>query len=183
VTRYACILADPPWPARNRGTRMAPDYEGEQRASAWYDVQSVEDICRGGAWVQSIAADDAFLWLWAPNYVVLEGDATRVAEAYGFTPKQLIPWVKTDARAKPRLGGGNYTRVCTEQLLLCTRGRPKPLRRDVPGIVVAERSKHSAKPDASYRLIEKLCAGPRIELYARRRFSAEWDAYGNQLAG
>jgi N6-adenosine-specific RNA methylase IME4 len=88
--------------------------------------------------------------------------------------------VKVDAAGYPRIGGGHYTRVCTEQLLLCRRGTPAVRRKDVPGVIIAERQRHSAKPPESYRLIERLCEGPYLELFARRRFSSRWTVWGDQ---
>lgn len=173
--RFRVIAADPPWPFRDNGSRMSPDFAGH------YQVQTLEDICAMGSLVELLVEEDAFLFLWAPNVLVLEGTATRVARAWGFEPIQLIPWVKTDKSGRPRLGGGHYTRVVTEQLILCRRGRAKVERHDVPGVIMAPRSAHSAKPDASYELIEKLCRGPYLELYARRRFSPKWSVWGNQV--
>ncbi len=174
------MLADPPWTFADRGTRLAPSYAGRQRKAARYRVMGTDDVCALGLAVASWAAADAFLFLWAPNALVLDGTATRVARAWGFEPRQLIPWVKVDARGKPRLGGGHYTRVVTEQLLLCRRGRAAVRSRAVPGIIVAPRTAHSAKPDKSYQLIERLAAGPYLELFARRRWSDAWTVWGDQ---
>lgn len=173
--RYACLLADPPWSFSDRGSRLAPSHEGKH-----YEVQTLQELIAASVFVRRLLAPDAFLWLWAPNSLVLDGTATRLARAWGCEPKQLIPWVKTDSKGKPRLGGGHYTRVCTEQLILCRRGRPKVLSRGVPGVIHAPRTRHSAKPDESYALIEELCDGPRLELYARRRYSAQWEVWGNE---
>lgn len=178
---FPVILADPPWPFSDRGTRFAPSYAGKQRKGASpYRVMPIEEICGLGFLVRQWAAADAFLFLWAPNSMVLDGQAMAVAAAWGFTPKQIIPWVKTAASGQPRIGGGHYTRVCTEQLVLCRRGEARVLRRDVPGVIIAPRGRHSAKPDESYRLIESLAAGPYLELFARRRFSSAWAVWGNQ---
>jgi N6-adenosine-specific RNA methylase IME4 len=125
-------------------------------------------------------SEDAFLFLWAPNSLVLDGSAQKVCEGWGFKPKQLITWVKTSKNGKPRLGGGHYTRVCTEQMILARRGKAKVRDRSVPGVIHAERTRHSAKPDESYELIERLCEGPYLELYARRQYP-NWSAWGDQL--
>jgi N6-adenosine-specific RNA methylase IME4 len=131
--------------------------------------------------VDGLAAKDAFLFLWAPNSIVLDGTADLVIKKWGFVAKQLIPWVKTDKSGKPRLGIGHYTRVCTEQLILARRGKPKVKRHNIPGVIIAPRGKHSAKPDESYQLIESLVDGEYLELYARRRYSSRWTCWGNQL--
>lgn len=176
MSRYACILADPPWEFRDVGTRLAPSHEGRH-----YEVLSLRELVACGALVNNLSARDAFLWLWAPNALVIDGSARAVCRAWGFEPKQLIPWLKVDSAGKPRMGGGHYTRVCTEMLVLARRGRATVTNRSTPGVILAERGRHSAKPDESYALIERLCEGPRLELYARRRYSEEWTAWGNEV--
>lgn len=180
---FAAISADPPWRFKDAGTRMHPSYSGAQRKARHYNTMSLADICAVD--VGAMAAPDALLFLWAPNAMVLEDQAQLVAASWGFVPKQIIPWVKTSAAGAPRIGGGHYTRVCTEQLILCTRGSAAKLirRHDVPGVIIAPRGKHSAKPDESYRMIEKLVDGDYCELWARRRWSPAWTAIGDQLTG
>lgn len=175
---YPCILADPPWRFRDLGTRMAPSYSGGQRASARYRTMSEAEIC--ALPVAELAASNAFLFLWAPHALVLDSAAMRVAVAWGFAPKQEIPWIKTDAKGRPRIGGGHYARVCSEPMLLCVRGSPKRLSAGVPGVIIAPRSSHSAKPTEQYELIERLAPGPRLELFARST-RAGWDLWGNEV--
>lgn len=178
---WPVVLADPPWPFRDRGTRLAPSYAGRQRKTpAPYHVMRQADIDALGLAVRNWAAPSSFLFLWAPNALLVDGTAAATARAWGFEPKQLIPWVKVDSKGKPRIGGGHYTRVCTEALVLCRRGRAAVRSRAVPGVILAPRSRHSAKPDESYRLIEELAAGPYLELFARRRFGPGWTVWGDQ---
>lgn len=173
--KYRVVLADPPWKLRDRGSRLAPSHNGKH-----YDVLSEDDIRAAGAFVREVTTVESFLFLWAPNALVIDGTATRVCKSWGYQPKQLITWVKTSKDGKPRLGGGHYSRVCTEQLVLARRGRPSVRDRGVPGVIHAPRTRHSAKPDESYELIERLVEGPYLELYARRRYSDNWTAWGNE---
>jgi N6-adenosine-specific RNA methylase IME4 len=177
---YGAILADPPWRFDDVGTRLAPSYAGDAREEKRYDVMRNSDILDLGWWVQALCKPDAFLLLWCPNALVLEGLATKTARAWGFEPRQLVPWVKTSANGRPRLGGGHYTRVCTEQLVLCRRGNAKVKRRDEAGVIIANRRGHSEKPLESHEMIERICNGPFLELFARRRFSKKWDVWGNE---
>ena len=182
--KYRCILADCPWKFRNAGTRLNPSYAGKQRKKAVYKPMPLEDIIGMGSFVKDLAEDDSFLLLWCPNALVIDGTADVVAKAWGFKAKQLIPWLKTSKAGKPRIAGGNYSRVCTEQLVLCRRGAAQVKRRDVPGIIIAARPRlHSGKPDASYEYIERLIEGPYIELFARRQYSKDWMVMGDQLEG
>lgn len=175
------VLADPAWTFRDVGSRMAPSYAGSGRKNAHYEVSGLDLIKAAGGFLRPLIAADCFLGLWAPHAMVLDGQAQSVAHAWGFTPKQEMIWIKTSKAGTPRIGGGHYSRLCSEALLLCTRGRPKVRNKSVPNVFFAERTAHSAKPDESYRVIERLCEGPYIELYARRRFSPAWTAYGREL--
>jgi N6-adenosine-specific RNA methylase IME4 len=140
-----------------------------------------DELLAMGFLVSKLMAPDSFLFLWAPNAIVLEGTAEEVARYWGFSAKQLISWVKTTKDGKPRIGGGHYRRVCTELLLLCKRGKPRVNRHDVAGVIMAPRAGHSAKPDESYELIEKLVDGPYLELFARRRYSDKWTVWGDEI--
>jgi N6-adenosine-specific RNA methylase IME4 len=59
------------------------------------------------------------------------------------------------------------------------RGRPERLAKDVFEIILAPRREHSRKPDEVYRRIERYCAGPRLELFARESRPG-WTAWGNE---
>lgn len=196
---FSIILADPPWEFDNKGNRFSPDYK------AHYKTTQNDRIAALGPKLQPMIADNAILFLWCPNALVYEGVAAQCTAAWGFKPAQLIPWVKTSSKGTPVFGGGNYTRVCTEMLCLATRGRAAPLikNKGVAGIVesfiaqalenfdkgqflyeapalYAPRGEHSAKPDESYQLIERLVDGPYLELFGRRKFSDKWVVVGDQ---
>lgn len=181
--RFSTLLADPPWEYEDQGTRMSPSYSGSQRAISHYKTMSIDEIASINA--VRYAKPDSLLFLWAPNAFVLDGSATYVARAWGFEPKQIIPWVKTTKSGAPRAIGGHYTGVCTEPLILCARGAAASLitHRMVPGVIMAPLGKHSAKPDESYRLIESITEGKALELFARRQFSERWSVIGDQLNG
>ena len=174
---YRVLSADPPWLFADKGSRISPSHKGKH-----YDVMTLDDICDMGSEVQRIAADDALLFLWSPHSMVLDGSAHKVATAWGFSPRQEIIWMKTTKAGNPHIGAGHYSRICTEPMLLCRRGKAKVARRDMPNVIFAPRTKHSAKPDESYRYIEKLTACTRLfELFARRKFSPRWDVWGNEV--
>lgn len=92
-------------------------------------------------------------------------------------------WVSdVERRLRPRcqIGMGHYVRGAHELLLVCTRGRPHVRRHDLPSVIFAPRGPHSAKPDEGMELIEQLCGGPRLELFARRS-RLGWTGWGDQL--
>lgn len=179
--KYSVVLADPPYLFENQGNRAAPAYEGEQREEKRYEVMSLQDL-KLMPQLDEIVAEDAFLFLWSPHALVLDGQAQELARAWRFTPKQEIIWAKTNLAGDKLVPGlGNYGRVVSEPMLLCKRGSPRVARHDLLTMFFAPRTKHSTKPDESYVWIQALTGADRfLELFARRRYSAKWVCHGNQ---
>lgn len=186
---YACIYADPPWKFKVFSEK------GEGRsADAWYDCLTIDQIC--AIPVAELAAPDCVLLMWVTDPFLREG--FRVLDAWGFQYKTVgLYWAKSSGRVPLAefnmetgivdinytnnwpIGTGYWTRANPEQCLLATRGHPKRQNADVPKLIVAPRREHSRKPDEAYERIERLCGGPRIELFARQRRPG-WDCLGNE---
>ena len=158
---FATILVDPPWPLQG----------GEKH----YRTMSLARI--KALPVGQLAARDAHLWLWTTN--ALLPTAYEVAEAWGFTVRSPLTWVKF------RLGlGGRYQlRNATEQLLFCTRGRAPLGSRSQPTWFNAPVTEHSRKPAEQFAIIERVSPGPYLELFARRRPESNqpWAVWGDQV--
>lgn len=158
---FATILVDPPWPAQS----------GEKH----YRTMSLARI--KALPVGTLAARDAHLWLWTTNALLPK--AYEVAEAWGFTVRSPLTWVKF------RLGlGGRYQlRNATEQLLFCTRGRAPLGSRSQPTWFNAPVQEHSRKPAEQFAIIERVSPGPYLELFARRRPESNqpWAVWGDQV--
>ena len=80
----------------------------------------------------------------------------------------------------PIMGLGYWTRANTEPCLLATRGKPKRINADVRQAIIEPRREHSRKPSLVYQRIERLVAGPYVELFARAR-RIGWDAWGDEV--
>jgi N6-adenosine-specific RNA methylase IME4 len=170
--RYGLIYADPPW------TFATYSRKGKGRsAEAHYDCMTLDDVKRLP--VADWAADDAILLMWATDPLL--DKAMDVIRAWGFTYKTVgFYWVKQNASSSGFFTGmGFWTRANPEQCLLATRGHPKRLSAAVKKLVVAPRREHSRKPDEMYGHIERLAAGPYLEMFARTSRS-NWDAWGMQ---
>jgi N6-adenosine-specific RNA methylase IME4 len=156
---FKTILADPPW---NFVTRSA---KGKGRsADRYYLCMSIDAI--KALPVAGLAADDCTLFLWAtfPHLV----QALTVIEAWGFTYKSGAVWAKPTRNGQGwAMGCGYWWRGNPELLLPATRGRPKRVDRGQLALIVAPRREHSRKPDEAYERIERLVAGPYLELFAR----------------
>ena len=119
-----------------------------------------------------IAEEDSILWLWTTNAHLRV--AFDVVEAWGFEYKALLTWVKN------QMGTGEWLRGQTEHCLLAARGQPVFRRGEHSTLLEACRREHSRKPEEFYKLVEDLCPGSRVELFARRRRDG-WESHGAQI--
>jgi N6-adenosine-specific RNA methylase IME4 len=176
---YRTIIADPPWEyvampgveANGRDHRLV---QGKSITKILpYASMSVDDIC--AVPVPTWAADDCRLFLWTTNRYL--HDAMHVAEAWGFSYRQTLVWLK---RCAPPFGG-SVARQFTEYVLVCVKGHPERLSVARSNVIEATRAKfhHSRKPDAFGDLIEAVSPGPYLELFARRQ-RLGWDTWGDE---
>jgi N6-adenosine-specific RNA methylase IME4 len=184
---YGAILVDPPWrfATWNKATVVQRRASGTNVCAAvHYSTMSTEDIAELP--VAELAANDCCLFLWVSWPMLL--DAIQLIAAWGFAYKTCaFDWMKAHTQqidifrddADPLMGMGYWTRANSEPCLLATRGKPKRLHADVRQGIIAPRRQHSRKPDGIHERIERLVAGPYVELFARQRRPG-WDAWGNE---
>ena len=141
--RFRTILADPPWDVNQKGS---------WGADAHYPVMTLERIKQMP--VAELAEDNAHLWLWVTNATLRHG--YDVAEAWGFTVRSPLTWIKF------RLGLGPYLRNTTEHLLFATKGRAPVKFKAQPTWFNAPVQDHSHKPEEQYPLIERISDGPNF---------------------
>jgi N6-adenosine-specific RNA methylase IME4 len=162
---FRTILADPPWATFQTGARGAVTH---------YNLMTIQQI--KAMPVKALAAEDSHLWLWVTNASLRDG--YDVAEAWGFTVRSPLTWIKF------RLGLGKHLRNSTEHLLFATRGKAPVNFRSQPTWINAPVQDHSHKPEEQYAIIERISDGPYLELFARRYppSSRDWSVWGNQIA-
>lgn len=164
---YGAILADPPWSFRTYGKKNVAPARGAQP----YKVMSLADI--KALPVADVAAKDCLLFMWTVSH--LQGAAFEVADAWGFKPVSVaFIW------NKGRMGMGYWTRQDSEICHLFKRGKPRRLSRGVRAGIAAPRREHSRKPDEQYERIERLVAGPYLEMFARQTRPG-WTSWGNEV--
>jgi len=156
---YPTIVIDPPWRYDNRATRGA--------AEDHYLTMTIAELAE----LEIPSADDAHLYLWVTNGFLREGFA--LLDEWGFTYKTTLTW------CKPQIGMGNWFRNSTEHVLFAVKGKQPTLRNDVPTWFVADRTRHSAKPESFYDLVESCSPGPFFEMFARRRRFG-WEHWGDE---
>lgn len=169
---YRVLLADPPW-FFSAGTKSRPQHYPRMR-----DHQLMQMP------VQTLAhPDGCWLFMWCTSPKVQS--AFHIAHAWGFkfSARGFI-WIKTlehdGELPRLHLNKGFTTRKNAEDCWLFRRGMPKRRARDVHEVIISPVREHSRKPDAQYPRIERYCAGPRLEMFARQARPG-WDAYGNQV--
>lgn len=171
--KYGAILADPPWTFQAwyaGGWRLREDgtkyYSAASPKAAQYPTMSAEDIAAMP--VADIAEKDCVLFLWGCWPMLPQ--ALQVIDGWGFKYKSC---------GFPDMLLGYWTRANTEFCLIGTRGKPKRIAADVRQAIIAPRREHSRKPDGIHERIERLVAGPYLELFARQERKG-WDVWGNQ---
>jgi N6-adenosine-specific RNA methylase IME4/ParB-like chromosome segregation protein Spo0J len=161
---FELIYADPPWQLGNPDSEHAPEQH--------YATQSMELI----KVMRIPAAENAVLFRWAVNSMLPQ--ALEVMEAWGFTYKTHLVWVK------PSIKLGVYFRNQHELLLFGRKGNyPVPDPEDrVTSVIEAPAGRHSAKPARAYELIERSYPrASKLELYARGKSRPGWAAWGNEV--
>ena len=157
---FSTVVADPPWDYSRKlsggGTSgFSPVHHsrgGNRGAANHYRTLALEQLQLLP--VLDVVAEQAHLYLWTTSSFVVE--AHVLAETWGFSPKVLIPWIKTkrdgrsqilraggDYYAGVRMGMGLYIRHCAEFILFAVRGKAPTERNDALGILFAPRGKHS----------------------------------------
>jgi N6-adenosine-specific RNA methylase IME4 len=169
--KYGAIYADPPWSFRNWSAKGTG-----RNAVSHYDCLDFDALA--SLPVADLAADDCALFLWAVDPLLPR--AFDLIRAWGFEYKTVaFYWVKLNTAAKHE--ADYWTRANPEQCLLATRGKPSRKAKDVRRLVVEKRREHSRKPDCVRERIERLVAGPYVELFSRVTKSG-WDCWGDQAA-
>jgi N6-adenosine-specific RNA methylase IME4 len=179
---FGAILADPPW----HFAVWSLEKTGRARhPSTHYGTMDVFDIA--ALPIGALAAEDCALFLWI-TWPMLE-HALTVVEAWGFQYKTCaFAWMKADVSTIDLFSGpvdadmklGYWTRANSEVCLLATRGKPKRLDAGVRQGIIEPAREHSRKPDCVHTRIERLVAGPYLELFARRRRPG-WTVWGNEV--
>jgi N6-adenosine-specific RNA methylase IME4 len=171
--KFGVIYADPPW------SFEVYSGKGKQRsAERYYDCLSRAAIC--ALPIGGVAADDCTLFLWGV-WPDLPG-ALEVIRAWGFEFKTAaLVWVKQNRSGEGLFTGmGFWTRANTEPCLLATRGSPLRLAADVHQVILSPVREHSRKPDEVRSRIERLVAGPYLELFGREQ-APGWTVWGNEI--
>ena len=175
--RASVIYLDAPWPWQTWGGASGNVHSA---ADNHYNTDPIEQNMKLP--VAALAADNCALLSWCTWPHVTIGSHVPVIQAWGFNPSTAgFVWVKTNADGDGlHTGMGYYTRSNTEVCFIATKGSPTRLATDVHQVVFAPVGEHSAKPEEVRRRIERLFAGPYLELYGRKPVPG-WAVWGNEI--
>lgn len=213
--KYDIIVSDPCWfynqrPAHfNDGTQQSKTKFGGG-APGQYDLMRDEDLLRTAPLINSIAADDCVMFMWA-TWPRLDF-AIKYLEACGFEYKTCaFNWVKTTKSGTPAFGPGYWTSSNTEPCLLGVKRAKKsgkfslaPQKKMLQQIsettehldensdedffvgvfdgleIKTPRYKHSQKPEDVQDKIDLMYPNQRKLELFARRTRPGWTATGNQ---
>lgn len=181
--KFATILMDPPWGFRTFSGEDAVPTMGE----APYPTMTLDELKELP--LGEVAADDCLLIMWVISSHIPQ--AIELAEHWGFTYRSLGPiWVKAvspdqlemfDDAPISELGMGYWFRQQAEIALVFGKGSPTRLSAGVRQVFWAPRREHSRKPEGVHARIERLVAGPYLEMFARQERPG-WASWGNETA-
>lgn len=160
---FRVIVIDPPWSYRNRPN------DPSHRAANPYPSKTLKEI--KGIPVESRAHDDCILWLWTTNAHLRE--AFEVVDAWGFTYKTLLTWIKH------KMGTGHWLRGKTEHCLMCVRGKPTVILTNQTTAIEGKAREHSRKPEEFYAMVEAFCPGSKLDWFGRTQREG-WVVYGDE---
>ena len=177
--KYNIIYADPAW-SFNSSIYQDSGRLFNKKITDHYLTMSIDDI--NNLKVKEITNEDCILFLWTTDSHLPE--ALKVIKSWGFKYKTIgFTWVKQYKSGSYCYNFGSYTLKSTEICLIGLKGKLKNIKKtnNVKGLVFAERTQHSKKPDIIRQKIVELCGDlPRIELFARQKVEG-WDVWGNEI--
>jgi len=206
---YTLICMDPPWPERGAGrikrgadrhydvvpvrelpgvVKDQPLYRPDPRGclvAIWTTVSH----CSRAYWLANVLGlhyATKLYWLKDRNFWTECGDDDCDEDFHVSGIATMCSCGSISVKLSGELGLGQYVRHDVEELLLFRVGAlPRRPRLNDRSWILAVPGRHSEKPAAMYRLLERLQAaagldGPRAELFARAARPG-WDVCGNEV--
>jgi N6-adenosine-specific RNA methylase IME4 len=161
--KYVTIYLDPPYPIK----WLASSSIGTKPLE--YPTLTIAELAELP--IKNIAEDLSNLYCWTTNEFLPE--TLGLVRIWGFHYHMLWTWCKNN-------GIGGHPRNATEHIVIASRGAAKALDKHEKATLnwlCHPRLEHSVKPAVFRTMIEKFSPPPRIELFARQKYSG-WDTWG-----
>ncbi len=162
--RFNVIVIDPPWMHDKRAEDIT------QRGQGDYPRMEIEEI--KALPVADRAEENCILWCWVTNQHMRQ--AYECLDAWGFVEKSILTW------GKDHFGNGDWLRGQTEHCILAVKGSPIVTLTNQSTLLEGKKREHSRKPDEFYALVEALCPGTKLEMFAREPHNDQWQVWGNE---
>ena len=179
MKKYKIIYADPPWHYGSKSAVNNTSGSEIKPLSDHYNTMSLAELKLLP--IAEITDKDAACFMWVTDSHLDE--AIEIFKAWGFKYKTIaFNWVKTTNKGNYCKNVAPWTMKSSEICLLGTKGVMTKYKQvnNIESLVIAERTKHSRKPEEVRKRIELLFGDiPRLEMFARQA-SDGWDVFGNE---
>lgn len=173
---YNVLVADPPWSFNDK--LPGPTRGAEHN----YNVLTLGEITTflvtNYSNIEQQLNPNCTLFLW--RVASMQYEALEVMKAWGFILKTELVWLKRTVNGERHFGMGRTVRAEHETCLIGVRGKPQTLDLSIRSTFEAKTGRHSEKPDEFYKIVERLRAGPYLELFARKQREG-WTCLGDEL--
>ncbi len=177
--KYKVIYADPPWHYGSKSAVNNKSGSEHKALSEHYNTMSLTEL--KALSIKDITEEDAACFMWVTDSHLDE--AIEIFKAWGFKYKTIaFNWVKTTSKGNYCKNVAPWTMKSSEICLLGTKGAMTKHKQvnNIESLVIAERTKHSRKPEEVRKRIELLFGDiPRLEMFARESTQG-WDVFGNE---
>jgi len=165
---YDVIVIDPPWEVKKIIREVRPNQKEFD-----YPTMTIEEIKAFP--VKNLMVNDCHVFLWTTQkYLPYAFD---VLKEWGLTYIFTMVWHKNGGFQPYGLAQYNC-----EFVLYAHKGNPKFIdTKDFFCCFNADRGRHSEKPDSFYDVIDRVCDGSKIDIFARKERNINWEVYGNEV--
>tara|TARA_R100001163_G_C5059196_1_gene195843 strand:+ start:1273 stop:1827 length:555 start_codon:yes stop_codon:yes gene_type:complete len=178
--KYNIIYADPPWHYGSKSAVNNTNGSDIKPLSEHYNTMKLNELKLLP--INNLTLKDAVCFMWVTDSHLDEGLA--LLKAWGFKYKTIaFNWIKKTSKGNYCKNVAPWTMKSSEICLLGIKGQMTKYKKknNIESLVIAERSKHSKKPQEVRSRIELLFGDiPKIELFAREKVSG-WDCWGNEI--
>jgi len=170
---FDVIVIDPPWKYDGDIFKETKDglpayQEQGMRGTTPYPTMSLEEIKN----INFPIKEDCVLWLWTTNSFLLK--TQELLDIWGFELKSILTW------NKEIMGTGRWLRSQTEHCILAIKGKPFFNNTKWTTLISEKRTTHSTKPEIFYKMVDEICAGRKLDYFARKKREG-WDVYGDEV--
>lgn len=190
---YRAILVDFPWGFKARAPNQNP--ESDRSVERHYKTMTKKEILEMAFKMRELMHPEGchvFCWTTGPflefSFEVLKAMGVRYSSTAFYFLKMRREFVEqiglttTDIKTIEdlfRVNLGFTTRKNIEPCLLGRYRSPKRIGKDVRELIIDVQREHSRKPAETRKRIERYCAGPYLELFARET-APGWTSWGDQ---